>query len=69
MPGTSGAVFILGICKEGVYSAADFNEDIDGGNTISFDYYAQYQILTYDITVGLSIRKFPVCSGNHVEAY
>ncbi len=38
--------------KEGIYSIADFNKDIDSNNAISFDYDTQYQILTYTIPVG-----------------
>ena len=30
--------------KEGVYSVADFSQDIEGDNAVSFDYDAQYQI-------------------------
>ena len=44
------------IYKAGVYSAAEFSKDIDSDNAISFDYDAQYQMLTYDIPVGKDWR-------------
>ena len=40
------------ICKAGTYSLAGFSRDIDDDDAISFDYDAQYQMLTYDIPVG-----------------
>lgn len=40
------------IYKTGAYSLAGFSRDIDDDDTISFDYDAQYQMLTYDIPVG-----------------
>ncbi len=48
--------------KEGVYSVVDFSKDIDSDNAISFDYDAQYQILTYDIPVGKSKREMTLYS-------
>ncbi len=48
--------------KEGVYSVVDFSKDIDGYNAISFDYDAQYQILTYDIPVGKGKREMTLYS-------
>ncbi len=42
--------------QEGVYGVVDFNGDIDDDNVISFDYDAQYQMLTYDIPVGKDWR-------------
>ena len=50
--------------KEGVYSAADFCEDIDDSNAISFDYDAQYQMLTYDIPVGKCKHEMTLYSEN-----
>lgn len=50
------------IYKEGVYSVADFSKDIDEDNTISFDYDAQYQILTYYIPVGKGKREMTLYS-------
>lgn len=44
------------ICKAGTYSLAGFSKDIDCDNAISFDYDAQYQMLTYDIPVGKDWR-------------
>ena len=43
--------------KEGVYSVVDFGQDIEGDNSVSFDYDAQYQMLDYDIPVGKEQRK------------
>lgn len=43
-------------CKEGVYGVADFSGDVDGGDAITFDYDAQYQVLTYDVPVGKDWR-------------
>ena len=40
------------IYKAGAYSLAGFSRDIDDDDAISFDYDAQYQMLTYDIPVG-----------------
>lgn len=48
--------------KEGVYSVVDFSRDIDGNNAISFDYDAQYQILTYYIPVGKGGREMTLYS-------
>ncbi len=42
--------------KAGVYRVADFGKDIDADDVISFDYDAQYQMLTYDIPVGKDWR-------------
>ncbi|MCI8803095.1 MAG: hypothetical protein HFG01_07135, partial [Oscillibacter sp.] len=49
-------------CKEGVYSVADFSQDIEGDAAVSFDYDAQYQILDYDIPVGQEWRKMTLYS-------
>ena len=48
--------------KKGVYSIADFGQDIEGDNSVSFDYDAQYQILDYDIPVGKEQRKMTLYS-------
>ena len=48
--------------KEGVYSVADFSQDIEGDNAVSFDYDAQYQMLDYDIPVGQERRKMTLYS-------
>ena len=48
--------------KEGVYSVVDFSQDISGDDAISFDYDAQYQILTYDIPVGKDWREMTLYS-------
>ena len=48
--------------KEGVYSVVDFSKDINGDNAISFDYDAQYQMLTYDIPVGKDRREMTLYS-------
>ena len=48
--------------KEGVYSVVDFDQDIEGDNSVSFDYDAQYQILDYDIPVGKEQRKMTLYS-------
>ena len=48
--------------KEGVYSVADFSQDIEGDNAVSFDYDAQYQMLTYDIPVGKDRREMNLYS-------
>ena len=48
--------------KEGVYSVADFSQDIEGDNAVSFDYDAQYQMLDYDIPVGQEWRKMTLYS-------
>ena len=47
--------------KEGVYSV-DFSKDINGDDAISFDYDAQYQMLTYDIPVGKDRREMTLYS-------
>ena len=44
------------IYKAGAYSLAGFSRDIDDDDAISFDYDAQYQMLTYDIPVGKDWR-------------
>lgn len=48
--------------KKGVYSIADFGQDIEGDNSVSFDYDAQYQMLDYDIPVGKEQRKMTLYS-------
>lgn len=48
--------------KEGVYSVVDFGQDIEGDNSVSFDYDAQYQMLDYDIPVGKEQRKMTLYS-------
>ena len=48
--------------KEGVYSIVDFRKDINGDDAISFDYDAQYQMLTYDIPVGKDRREMNLYS-------
>ena len=48
--------------REGVYSVVDFSQDINGDDAISFDYDAQYQILTYDIPVGKDGREMTLYS-------
>ena len=48
--------------KEGVYSVVDFDQDIEGDNSVSFDYDAQYQMLDYDIPVGKEQRKMTLYS-------
>ncbi len=48
--------------KEGVYSVVDFSKDINGDDAISFDYDAQYQMLTYDIPVGKDRREMTLYS-------
>ena len=48
--------------KEGVYSVADFSQDIEGDNAVSFDYDAQYQMLDYNIPVGQEWRKMTLYS-------
>ena len=48
--------------KEGVYSVADFSQDIEGDNAVFFDYDAQYQMLDYDIPVGQEWRKMTLYS-------
>ena len=48
--------------KEGVYSVADFSQDIEGDDAISFDYDAQYQMLDYNIPVGQEWRKMTLYS-------
>ena len=48
--------------KEGVYSVVDFRKDINGDDAISFDYDAQYQMLTYDIPVGKDRREMTLYS-------
>ncbi len=48
--------------REGVYSVIDFSKDIDGDDVISFDYDAQYQMLTYDIPVGKDRREMTLYS-------
>ncbi len=48
--------------REGVYSVVDFSQDISGDDAISFDYDAQYQILTYDIPVGKDWREMTLYS-------
>ncbi len=50
------------IYREGVYSIADFCENIDEDNAIFFDYDTQYQMLTYDIPVGKSEREMTLYS-------
>ena len=50
--------------KKGVYSIADFGQDIEGDNSVSFDYDAQYQILDYDIPVGKEQRKMTLFLSN-----
>ena len=47
--------------EKGVYSLVDFSEDTSGG-AISFDYDAQYQMLTYAIPVGESKREMTLHS-------
>ena len=48
--------------KEGVYSVADFSQDIEGDNAVFFDYDAQYQMLDYNIPVGQEWRKMTLYS-------
>ena len=48
--------------REGVYSVVDFGQDIEGDNSVSFDYDAQYQMLDYDIPVGKEQRKMTLYS-------
>ena len=48
--------------KEGVHSVVAFSKDINGNDVISFDYDAQYQMLTYDIPVGKDRRKMTLYS-------
>ncbi len=48
--------------KEGVHSVVDFSKDINGGDAISFDYDAQYQMLTYNIPVGKDRREMTLYS-------
>ena len=48
--------------KEGVYSVADFSQDIEGDDAVSFDYDAQYQMLDYNIPVGQEWRKMTLYS-------
>ena len=48
--------------KEGVHSVVDFSKDINGDDAISFDYDAQYQILTYNIPVGKDRREMTLYS-------
>ena len=48
--------------KEGVHSVVDFSKDINGNDAISFDYDAQYQMLTYDIPVGQDWRGMTLYS-------
>ena len=48
--------------REGVYSVGDFGQDIEGDNSVSFDYDAQYQMLDYDIPVGKEQRKMTLYS-------
>ena len=48
--------------KKGVYSVVDFGQDIEGDNSVSFDYDAQYQMLDYDIPVGKEQRKMTLYS-------
>ena len=48
--------------KEGVFSVVDFDQDIEGDNSVSFDYDAQYQMLDYDIPVGKEQRKMTLYS-------
>ena len=48
--------------KEGVHSVVDFSKDINGNDAISFDYDAQYQMLTYNIPVGEGRREMTLYS-------
>ena len=48
--------------KEGVHSVVAFSKDINGNDVISFDYDAQYQMLTYDIPVGKDGREMTLYS-------
>ena len=48
--------------KEGVHSVVDFSKDINGNDAISFDYDAQYQMLTYNIPVGKGRREMTLYS-------
>ena len=48
--------------KEGVYSVADFSQDIEGDNAVFFDYDAQYQMLSYNISVGKDRREMTLYS-------
>ena len=48
--------------REGVYSVVDFGQDIEGDNSVSFDYDAQYQILDQDMPVGKEQRKMTLYS-------
>ena len=48
--------------KEGVHSVVAFSKDINGNDAISFDYDAQYQMLTYNIPVGKGRREMTLYS-------
>ena len=48
--------------KEGVHSVVDFSKDINGDDAIFFDYDAQYQMLSYNISVGKDRREMTLYS-------